>query len=187
MKTLKTILAIVLSALIALSIYSVLQDQNYKKKKAAWEAETAERVKRIAALEKELLKQTTTATEWRKKADETAAESVKLRNLLSQEKLAHARDLAKVAEMAPDAIVIETRYYLQVAPQEIMLKADGIQFTIHAGRKNIGSLKTLDFTLKKEVPRLELIITTKDTEIGDLRTSLQSAFNAMDLQRLDIE
>lgn len=169
MKILKIFLTIFLVGFLLFGFLCVYNGFQYSKKKEIWQAEKDRLNISIANHQIDAKFYAEEAEKWldAAKAEETKRKDIEKQ--LEAEKVAHARDLARIETLAPDEIVVETRYALQVDEAQVYLVPDGVQFTLAASRLNLQKLHSLDFTLNIEIPRLKELITSRDTEIISLK------------------
>jgi hypothetical protein len=155
MKIPKIIYMIILIGIVLFGCLYVWQAVNYQKAKDEWEQQKKELQMKIGITETLMLLEVEEAKKWKEKADDTAEEVTRLEEALEEKELAHARDLEKIAELTPDELVENIRYYLKVDVSEVWLTQQGIVFSVDAGREAVRQFKSLDFHFVEKVPDLE--------------------------------
>jgi hypothetical protein len=159
----------------------------YGKDKAVWEAKAEELFNDITALEVEAEAQYASAMEWKGEADEHAEEIVDLKETLRKTRIDHARELAKINELAPDEVVSEFHSRLQVAEEEIILTEQGVVFSLAASRLVLSRVRSYDFNLAFERPLIEKIVAEQGEEIRDLRLTITGFENTTATLYKDID
>jgi len=169
MKSLKIFLGIILAGFLLFGFLYINSGIQYGKRKAVWESQKKVLNESISKLEAQIEKGKNSIQKLMDESDEAAKKIADIEKKLKAEKQQHQLDLAKVAELAPDEVVIKTREYLEVSDSEIFLTQLGVQFSLDASYTNLKKLNTLEFTLVIEIPRIEAIMGEQKQEIQKLR------------------
>lgn len=183
----KIFLTIFLCGFLLFGFLYVMKSIRYGKDKAVWEARTEELQSDIKDLELEAQTHYKSAMEWMEKAEEHAEEVVVLKDTLKEEKLAHARDLAKIETLAPDEVVSELCSLLKVDNTQIVLTEEGVVFSLPASRLVLSRVQSYEFFKNVESPRKDEIISLQGQEIQDLRKTITGFENTTAALYMDID
>jgi len=158
---------------------NAVQRATYKSEKKQFEQTLAEREGRIRTLKGKEEMWKDEAAQALARADQSAAESERLRAQMIEKDRENEELKGRVAAMPEDAIAAEFRLRLKMPETDIYRNAAGIQFSLLAARA--GLLRMIDadyFTLTKE-PLFEQRIAEKEKENGDLRETIADQATAL--------
>ena len=169
MQALKIFLTVFLAGFLLFGFLYVYNGINYSKKKAVWGAEKDRLNIEIADAEVKRKFHEGEAKKWQDAADVEEAKTKEIRKKLDQERVAHARDLAKIQELAPDEVVSDLCRRLQVDETEIILTEQGVVFSLAASRLVLSRVQSYDFHLAFEFPERDKLTASQGKTICDLK------------------
>lgn len=187
MKISKIFLTIFLLGFLLFGFLYVRNSIRYEKEKAVWEARVEVLLSEIGQLEQEISVHLASADKWRDRAFEKVEELRVLERKLEEAERRHDEVLASIAELAPDELVVQARYFLSASDDDIVLTSNGVVFSIQATRQLVTDLTDYEFVIAKKIPSLneqlekkDGVIANKDLEIGDLRTAVDKLIEDRD-------
>lgn len=187
MKISKIFLTVFLIGFLLFGFLYIWNGIQYGKKKAVWEAEVVRLDAEIEELEKSAAFNLKSADEWRDKAFKTEEDIAKLKTKMAKADQQHAIDMAKVAELVPDEIVIRVRELLGASEDEIVLTPSGVVFTVETTRLVLTQLKGYDFVMTKRVPDFEKLLAKKDKLIGEKKLEIGKLRSTIDDLQMSID
>lgn len=188
MKISKIFFNLFLAGFLLFGFLYVYNSVQYGKKKAVWEAEKVRLNESITDHQAEAKFHAEEAEKWQESANAEATKRREVEKNLEKERLDHARDLAKIPDLAPDEVVSELHRRLQVAEKEIVLTEEGVVFSEAATRLVLSRVQSYDFHLAIEFPERDKLLASQGSEIRDLKGVIfnkDGTITSLELERDD--
>lgn len=185
MKISKIFFLVILAGFLLVGFCYIRNHIRYQKEKAAWEARVEVLQEEIAELEREIGVHLTDADKWRDRAFEKTEELKVMERRLVEAERRHSEVLASIAELAPDELVLQARYFLNVLEEDIVLTPQGVVFSIETTRQLITDLTDYEFQISKKVPDLEAQVKKVKSIVDDVNMENVELRGAVDKLILD--